>query len=272
MSISFRCELERLGRYARRALGEHGRHLSDGRTPARIRILVAAPPKTGNIWIEKIFSVAYGLEWLRIGPPSEYEENPAKLRDWVESAFPDSAVVHQHYRPTHELLDIADEFGIRLVTTLRDPYDQFVSLFFYVQRFPERYQEADDPAQVLIGRDLGDDAVLQFLETSFRYYLELGVAWLRSRRSLIVRYEDLHFRPEESVLRVAREIQPLDPSAVRAAIKAASAGRMRKIGVDERVHIRSATVGDWRNHLGPAHLRAMEKHGDLVAELGYEVR
>jgi hypothetical protein len=42
--------------------------------------------------------------------------------------------------------------------------------------------------------------------------------------------------------------------------------------VDERVHIRSATVGDSRNHLGPAHLRAMEKHGDLVAELGYEVR
>jgi len=68
--------LRRLGRYARRALGAHGHRLSNARTPrrepARIRILVAAPPKTGNIWIEKIFSVAYGLEWLRIGPSSEY--------------------------------------------------------------------------------------------------------------------------------------------------------------------------------------------------------
>jgi Sulfotransferase domain len=224
------------------------------------------------VWIEKILSVAYGLAWLQDAPPRDYEEDAPGFRDWVESSFPDRAVVHQHYRPTCELLDVAVEFDIRLVTTLRDPYDQFVSLFFYVQRFPADFQEADDPAQVLIGRELVDDAVLWFIETSFRRYLELGVAWLRSRRSLIIRYEDLSFRPEESVLRMARWIEPLGATAVQDALEAASADRMREIGPKYRHHIRAATVGDWRNHLGPAHLRAMEKHGDLVAALGYQVR
>ena len=36
--------------------------------------------------------------------------------------------------------------------------------------------------------------------------------------------------------------------------------------------IRSATVGDWRNHLSTAHLAVFrDQHADLVRALGYEV-
>jgi hypothetical protein len=112
--------------------------------------------------------------------------------------MPANTIVHQHYRPSREFLDVAEEYDIHLVTTLRDPYDQFVSLYFYVQRFSDAFREADDPAQTMIGKTIGDEAVVQFLETSFGRYLEQGVAWLRSQRSQIIRYEELVFSPEEA--------------------------------------------------------------------------
>ena len=34
----------------------------------RLRILVAGPPKTGNVWLEKLLSLAFGLEWIRQAP------------------------------------------------------------------------------------------------------------------------------------------------------------------------------------------------------------
>ena len=158
---------------------------------------------------------------------------------------------------------------MRLVTTLRDPYDQFVSLYFYVQRFAEAYREADDAAQAMIGQPLNAPAVLDFLRGGFGRYLEQGVAWLRSGRSVIVRYEALSSAPLETLVRATNEIEPVGRDVLQAALEDATADRMRQSSPDMRAHIRSATVGDWRRHLTGVHVAAMNVHGDLLDALGY---
>jgi sulfotransferase family protein len=191
------------------------------------------------------------------------------FREWAARSFPDNAILHQHYRPSAELLSATDELGIQLVTTLRNPYDQFVSLYFYVQRFADAYREADDPAQAMIGQPLNAPAVLDFMRNGFGRYLEQGVGWLRSGRSVIVRYEALSSAPLETMIRVTDEIRPVERGVLEAALEDASAGRMRQISPDMQTHIRAATVGDWQKHLTRVHIAAMGAHRKLLAALGY---
>jgi hypothetical protein len=191
------------------------------------------------------------------------------FRTWLETT-PDGVIFHQHYHANSELLEVIEEQGVDVVTTLRDPYDQFVSLFFYVQNFPDAFRAADDPAQAMIGKRIDDEAALSFLAGEFGRYLEQGVGWLRNG-SAVVRYEDLVAAPELTVRRLLDRIAPRNPCTIRDSLEAASADRMREQSPELRLHIRAATTGDWRNHLNADHLRAMAMHGAKITELGYTV-
>lgn len=186
--------------------------------------------------------------------------------------MPEDSIVHQHYHASDGLIDVLDEKGIDVVTTLRDPYDQFVSLYFYVQRFRNAFEATDDPAGVMIDRDISDEAVLSFLGGPYGRYLEQGVRWLHSGHSTVVRYEDLVMSPEQTVLTLTERIGPVDPQTVRRSLEAAHPDRMRAQSPELRLHIRSATAGDWANHLTVEHLEAMARHESLILELGYPVR
>src|SRR6185503_11502312 len=114
----------------RRAVVDRPSHHRSRTDAAVVRLLVAAPPKTGNVWCEKLFSLAFGLEWLRTAPPYDYwgRRDPDGLREFIGSgAYPERSICHQHFWPSGELFDIARAHDIGFVTTLRDPYDQFVS-------------------------------------------------------------------------------------------------------------------------------------------------
>ena len=65
-----------------------------------MRLLIASPPKTGNVWMEKLCSVAFGLRWLTEGPAVDYwnSTDPDGLGGFLESGrFPEAAVCHQHF-------------------------------------------------------------------------------------------------------------------------------------------------------------------------------
>src|SRR5262245_31607963 len=209
----------------------------------------------------------YGLQLLDEPPPTV----DAEFLGWARADFPDDAIVHQHYRPSDRILSACDELDIEIVTTLRNPYDQFVSLYFYVQRFSDRFRDSPNPATAMIGRPIDDPAVVDFVRNGFRSNLEFGTSWLSSGRSAIVRYEELIQQPEEALLSLADQLAPVEPDAVRTAIEDAKPDRMRAQSKHVHAHIRAATTGDWRNHLSDAHLEAMSAHADLIEELGYRV-
>jgi hypothetical protein len=242
-----------------------------------MRILIVAPPKTGNSWLKCLLSSVYGLEWLtsdRVPGGTSLEAFTA----WLSSdGFPDNAVFHHHYDYSPELVDLATAESIHLATILRDPYDMFVSRYFFAQAQADNEKRTgkavDRTPDVMVGKAIDDPVVLAYLVDNFGDQLQKGIDWLESGASVVVRYERLVDRPEEELTRATDQTQPVAPDRVRSAIEACKAENLLKTRKGLKRRIRAATSGDWRNHLSPVHLEIFrDRHADRIRALGYEVR
>ncbi len=97
-----------------------------------MRIVIAGPPKSGNVWLKCILANIYGL---RVLGPKETPERPLLrlFQDWAaHGGFPDGTIFHQHYDYSTELVDLIDAVPATTVTIIRDPYDAMVSLHHFV--------------------------------------------------------------------------------------------------------------------------------------------
>lgn len=238
-----------------------------------MRIVIAGPPKTGNVWLKCLLAAAYGLE--PIGP----REAPAPTLDafvaWVgRGRFRDDTIFHRHFAYSPALADAVTAVPARLATILRDPYDAFVSLYFNLQHHADDPRRLTGGRDLLIGRPLDHPDVLAYLRRDgFRGHLEQAAAWLRGGRSAVVRYEDLHRDPVAALERLAAALGPVERPAVAAAVAACTAERMRQRKRARGRHVRAAVVGDSRDRLNDDHLALFrDRYGDLIRGLGYEVR
>ena len=79
-----------------------------------MKILIAAPPKTGNSWLKCLFSAIYDLEWLtaeRVPAGTDLEE----FRAWVETGgFPENSVFHHHYDCSPAFCDVSNAEQVQL--------------------------------------------------------------------------------------------------------------------------------------------------------------
>jgi hypothetical protein len=92
-------------------------------------------------------------------------------------------------------------------------------------------------------------------------------------RSLIVRYEDLKADPVAALTRLTGELGAVEATQIEAAVEKCSADQMRQKSAGMAKHVRTATTGDWQNHLTEAHLTIFrERYGELIERLGYAVR
>lgn len=243
-----------------------------------MRIVISSPPKMGNKWLKCLLGTAYGLEWL-LGDDTP-ATNPSQYERWVaEGNFTDNAIFHQHCRYTANICDITDSIPAHMVTIVRDPYDTFVSMFYWLQTRSAYDKERDKvrprerPKDVLIGKEIDDPEVLEFLATTYEEYLRRGVDWTQSGRAVVARYENLHKDPVAELTKVTNQIKPVDEATIRRAIDVCQADNMRTMSKKMSQHIRSASVGDSKKRLSEAHLEIFRtKYADYVRELGYEVR
>lgn len=235
-----------------------------------MRIIVAGPPKTGNVWIKALLARTYQLTILS---PPDIPRNIYELALWVaEDRFPPDSIFHQHFYPSEILFATCSQVRCHLVTILRNPYDTFVSLYHYIQRFSESYLEADDPGSKLIGKPIDHPDVLSYLEQDFRKNLQNAAAWLASGKTSLVWYERLHSDTLGEFRRLTARIRPVEDAVLTAAVGACTSEAMKKENELMAKHIRSAKVGDWRDHLGPAHLNIFRTaHSALIRRLGYQV-
>ena len=130
-----------------------------------MRILVAAPPKTGNMWLKCLLGTIYDLRWLS---PSEFPKrpNPEAFCQWVDAGhFPDATIFHQHYPFDAALCDAADRAGVQLVTLVRNPYDAFVSAYNNIQAHEETGLRSGRRTDQIMGKPLDDPEVLDFLRS-----------------------------------------------------------------------------------------------------------
>jgi len=240
-----------------------------------VRILVAAPPKTGNVWVEKLFSLAFGLTWVRDAPVHDYwgARDPGGLRQFIEAGrFPDNGICHQHFWPSDKLDEILRKHDVLLATTLRDPYDQFVSWYFYIQNFADAFAAAADPGVRAIRKPITHPDVLDLLTNEFGRFLDQGIAWLESHRSFLVRYEELHHDPNAVVARAHSHFGLELVMPVQAAVSGSNAEALRREGSDFQRHVRSGRMGTWREHLTGAHVDVFRRsHRSRIERLGYKV-
>ena len=239
-----------------------------------MRILVAAPPKTGNMWLKCLLGTIYDLRWLK---PSE-QPSAATLeafRGWVErGGFADGAIFHQHYDYAAEICEIAESLPAHIVTLVRNPYDAFVSTYYTMQQHHDEDNRKGRKLTALMGRPLDDPQVIAFLRAGgYRNNLVKARDWAGSGRAHVVRYEALHADPVGELTRLTGAIQAVPAVVIDRAAEACSAENMRQRSKGMAKHVRAAKPDDARQRLNGAHYAAFrEAYADLIRGLGYEVR
>ena len=240
-----------------------------------VRIVIAGPPKTGNMWLKCLLGRAYGLRWLRPHETPERADLPS-LQAWLANgAFPDGTIFHQHYDYAAEVADAFAAVPAHLVTIVRDPYDAFVSTYYTLQHHAAEENRKGRKFTELMGKALDSPEVVAFLRGGgYRNNLEKARDWANSNRAVVLRYEELSRDPLAALRRATASIAPVSDEALETAIDYCRADRMRQRTKGGSKHVRKATVGDSvRSAHGPDHLDAFrEAYADLIVELGYPVR
>jgi hypothetical protein len=244
-----------------------------------VRIVVAGPPKTGNMWLKCLLGAVYGLEWLK------EDQTPARAEGFIPwaatGAFRDGTIFHRHYDYSPALVDAIEGAGAKVVTIVRDPYDAFVSQFFTTQEqannpnlLARREGYFDRPRQVLLGKPIDHPDVVAFLAAGrFKGHLKKGNDWIHGGRTAVVRYEALKADTAGELRRLAEWFGPVADERIVAAVETCSVENMRRMGKHRAKHVRKGTVGDSTNHLTAEHLAVFrDTYGDLIRRLGYEVR
>ncbi len=238
------------------------------------RIVISGPPKQGHRWLRCLFGSIYQLKQL--GGSQTPEMKPEAVREWAEQGgFPENSIFHQHARFTPELCDAIEAVPAHIVTPVRDPYDVFVSLYYWAQ-----YRDSDKPEKKkvrarssVVDKPLDHPDVLAFLERDFRAHLRKSDRWLHGGRGTVIRYEDLHRDPIAALTRATDKIQPVPPERIAAAVEECKAENMRQKSANLAKHVRVAKVGDSRDRLSEKHLAIFrDRYADLIQSLGYEVR
>ena len=240
----------------------------------RLRIVIAGPPKAGNVWLKCIVGTMYGLR------PLGLQETPKRpqydlFRDWVDAGnFPDGTIFHQHYDYSEELADKIDAVPAHTITIIRDPYDTFVSSYHTIQDYVAKEGRGGRRAQIK-NEPLDSEAVYQYLrQGGFRNNMKRAQAWVQSGRTHVVRYENLHEDPIKELTTLAGQIAPVSLAQIEHAIDWCSAENMRAREKGQaHSHVRVAKSGDSKKKLNDEHLAIFrEKHAELITSLGYEVR
>jgi hypothetical protein len=243
-----------------------------------MRIVITSPPKMGNKWLKCLLGSVYGLNWL-LGDDTP-ETNPSMFEQWVAGGhFVDGAIFHQHCRFSEKLCDVIDAIPAHGVTIVRDPYDTFVSMFYWLQTRAQydasrgKVRPRQRPKDNLIGKQIGDPEVLAFLAGPFGEYIRRASDWTNCGRVAVARYEELHRDPVAELTRVTDAIRPVDRAAIEQAVEQCKADNMRKMSNKMAQHVRSAKVGDSKERLSEAHYAIFrDQYADQVRALGYELR
>ena len=240
-----------------------------------MRIVIAGPPKTGNVWLKRLLASTYGLRLLETGAFPERPNLP-DLEAWLrDTGFPDNSIFHQHYDYTPGLADALEAVPAHLVTIVRNPYDTFVSAYFAQQKAAESGQRMNRRNDPIAGKPIDSPEVYEYLRSGgFRRSMMRARDWIQSGRSHIVRYEDLMSDPVAALGNLAERLgHPVPVETLERAIEINSAENLRKMGGDIANHVRVAKVGDSHDKLTDQHLQIFrDLHAALITDMGYEVR
>lgn len=236
-----------------------------------MRILITSQPKTGNVWLRNLLGNVYGLSDLTEKLGDDIPETVPQFVEYVRAnGLDDNIVFHQHFFPKEELFEICEQYSCDLATIVRDPYETFVSFYFYVNKNPKHFKGR--PPAIMLNKPIDHPDVLNFLATNFRMHLNMSAQWVDSGRSHVVQYERLLRDPVGELKSLTDKIAPVEKSVVEAAVKACEVSAFKKKGGWKSKHIRSASEKTWDQYLTEEHLAVFrDNYPMLIKKIGYEV-
>jgi Sulfotransferase domain len=245
--------------------------------PHNFRILIAATEKTGNTWLKLLLSHIYDLPAPYIGQDFSEAEADSLGNRWV---------THQHFLPERPLLNWAARTQTHLLTMIRHPADILVSLYHYCCNYPDHYK-GDVAVAAALTVDAGareatadlphhvvDGELLRLLQQRIMCDVNISISWIRSGRSILVRYEDLRLQPLKRLSALAKSIAPVSRDRIAQAIDACDIMVLRDSHAGDSRFFRRALIGEWRSVL-PTHVlhrfAEEEPFRSQFAFLGYKV-
>jgi len=238
-----------------------------------MRVVISSAPKSGNRWLKCLLRQIYDLQALhgREKPPTQ----PEAFHAWADTSFPEGAIFHQHCRFSPALCDAIDAVPAFSASIVRDPYDVFLSYYYWVQEQARHRPDrgGQRPKDDLAGKALADPAVLSFLADHFGANLQRALGWLQSGRAVIVRYEGLKRDPLAELTVATNNLGPVPEATIARAIETCRAENMRQMGKQKQWQVSDAQLGATREGLQEAHLAIFrERYADQIQSLGYDVR
>jgi hypothetical protein len=237
-----------------------------------MRVLIAAPRKTGNAQLRCLLAAAYGLEIVTSRDAPD-DADFTQISAWLEE-LPERSVAHTSYRYTSELQARFTQLGITLVAVLRHPFDLFVSIHEIAQRRSDkkgRQTESTTAWAPLRGTELGDPAVLAYLREGFSD----EIAWLEEWHASgvpIVRFEVLEADPSRALAGLSEHLGPLGDDTVAHAVAICPAENLVRSSPVRGRRMPAVPAGAWRERLSDDHIAILrDRYGDNVARLGYEL-
>ena len=239
-------------------------------------------PKCGRTWL-RILMGHYLTQHYRL-PTDNY----LRIQDYhqLDPRVPRIEVAHDdkpHKRRSEELVHSKNLYRRdKVVFLVRDPRDVLVS-WFYARKYREKGEKYPGTIHDFITEEHGS------LASIVEYF---NIWWAerdKPKSFLLLRYEDLHARPEQTLKKVLDflGVPNLDDALIAAAVEFASFDNMRQLEehdafnmrtlrpenkADERSYkTRKGIVGDYKNVLSEADHDFVEAYikDHLNPELGY---
>jgi len=226
-----------------------------------LKILIVSTPRTGNTWIKYCLSLIYGLPIVDFPPPEFWRPFDAHPYDQLGERW----IAHQHLPPFESLVRWARDRGVILITTIRHPADTLVSLYHYVRNFRERTRIDAETTNLLTNgekRETDDDLpasdrLQAYVREKFFKTLHFSIAWLQRRLSYGIRYEDLWYKPFETVHPLTNQISPVSREHILACLERCRLEQMRKDAQADAVFFRGGGVGNWKTSLPASIVRTL---------------
>jgi hypothetical protein len=231
--------------------------------PESLKILIVGTPRTGNTWIKYCLSLIYDLPVVEFPAPEFWRPFDARQYGQLGERW----IAHQHVPPFAPLIRWARERGVALITTVRHPADILVSLYHYVRNFGGKKQIDNETLELLrAGREEGQaegsptaDSLQAYVREKFFKTLHFSIPWLQRRLSYGIRYEDLWYKPFETVHALTNQISPVSREHISACLERCRLEQMRKDAQADAAFFRGGGVGNWKTSL-PASIVRMLAH------------
>ncbi|NWJ96576.1 MAG: sulfotransferase domain-containing protein [Chloroflexi bacterium] len=233
--------------------------------PANLKILIISTPKTGNTWLKHLLATIYNLPVVYL-PGELVPENLVNPGPrWIS---------HHHFYPQSSVTDWAEQNQVVLITTIRHPGDAFISLYNHSRNFTVELFQLDSPAH-LMGRDNNHNGSnsIAYLKNHFPHMLSISLSWMRSQKSIVVRYEDLWRDPVATLQKLTDTICEVPLNQLGLAVDLCSIALVRNsANAAQSKFFRTGKIGNWRKELSPevmAIFRTLQPYPAQFAALGY---